>query len=45
MYDEDITVEEFYDTFKIRKKVYPPPIIYEDKKDDDLLRWCLNREF
>ena len=42
--DEDITIEEVYGTFKIRKKVSPPSIIYEDKKDDDLLRWCLNRD-
>ena len=35
--------EEVYVTFKIREKVSPPSIIYEHKKDDDLLRWCLNR--
>ena len=42
--DEDITIEEVYGRFKIRKKVLLPSIIYEDKKDDDLLRWCLNRD-
>ena len=41
--DEDRTVEEVYFTFKIRKKGLPPSIIYEVKKDDDLLQWCLNR--
>ena len=42
--DDDIIIEEFYGTFKIRKKVSPTSIIYEDKKDVDLLRWCLNRD-
>ena len=36
--DEDITIEEVYGTFKIRKKVSPPSIIYKDEKDDDVLR-------
>ena len=22
----------------------PPSVIYEDKKDDDLLRWCLHKD-
>lgn len=43
-FDEDITIEEVYGTFNITKKVLPPSTIYEDKKDDDLLRWCLNRD-
>ena len=38
--DEEITIEEVHGTFKIRKKVSPPSIIYDDKKDDALLRWC-----
>ena len=42
--DEDITFEEVYGTFWIRKKVSPPSIIYDDKKDD-LLRRCLNTDF
>ena len=40
----EITIEEVHGTFKIRKKVSPPSIIYDDKKDDDLLRWCWNRD-
>ena len=44
MCDEDITIEEVYGTFKVIKKVLPPSIIYQDKKDHDLLRWCLNRD-
>ena len=40
---EDIIVKEVCGTFKIRKKVLPPSIIYEDKKND-LLRWSLNRD-
>ena len=44
MCDEDVTIKEVYGTFKIRKKVLVPSIICEDKKDDDLLRWCLNRD-
>ena len=44
MCDEDITIEEVYGRFKIRKKVSLPSIIYKDKKDDDHLRWCLNRD-
>ena len=44
MRDEDITIKEVYGTFKIGKKVLVPSIIYEDKKDDDLLRWCLSRD-
>ena len=42
--DEDVTIKEVYGTFKIRKKVLVPSIICEDEKDDDLLRWCLNRD-
>ena len=38
--DEEITIEEVHGTFKIRKKVSPPSFIYDDKKDDALLRWC-----
>ena len=38
--DEEITIEKVHGTFKIRKKVSPPSIIYDDKKDDALLRWC-----
>ena len=44
MCDEDITINEIYGIFKIRKKVLAPSIIYEDKKDDDLVRLCLNRD-
>ena len=44
VFDEDITIEEVYGTFNITKKVLPPSSIYEDKKGDDLLRWCLNRD-
>ena len=42
--DEDITINEIYGIFKIRKKVLAPSIIYEDKKDDDIVRLCLNRD-
>ena len=42
--DEDMTNKEVYGTIKLRKKVLPPSIIYEDKKDEDLSKWCLNRD-
>ena len=43
-HSEDINIREVYGTFNIAKKVLPSSITYEDKKDDDLLKWCLNRD-
>ena len=43
-HSEDINIREVYGTFNIAKKMLPSSITYEDKKDDDLLKWCLNRD-
>ena len=42
--EEEAGVEEEYGTYKIKKKVSPPAVAYEDKTDNDLLKWCLNRD-
>ena len=39
--EDEISLNEAYGQFKIRKKVSPPPIPYQDDKKDDLLVWCL----
>ena len=42
--DDEISLNEAYGQFKIRKKVSPPPIPYQDDKKEDLLVWCLSRD-
>ena len=42
--ETELENEEKYGSYKIKKKISPPPMTYEDSEKNSILEWCLKRD-